>query len=307
MRYFIFFLILLPLYLHSACLHIGVGTTVASCSGDSKKISIVSNLMFDRTYEVSDAPHTKEIPLYISSDSNESIDMQLSFITQLLHNNGTSIQLTPYYKYDATQNQITDGNFFELLGTNEKITQRDGNTIIGYLKFVTSSISADQTSGDYVFSTLVTSRLGSENTTSKRVTIKAFVSLVAVIGFESANSYKSGKRFVTGEVNYGTFLFNQKNIIEKDLFIKSNSSLSLKLKFETTPPLIHSTNSNTQINMNYYWNENSISANQNFIQINQKNSGTNSYGKLKFETQAITSAILAGTYKASIPVTITLE
>jgi hypothetical protein len=129
---------------------------------------------------------------------------------------------------------------------------------------------------------------------------------VALAGFDVVSSYTSGQRFLDTVVEYGSFHFDEKNSIEKSLFIKSNSNQSFKISFDTTK-LISQINSDYTIPLNYYFNNNPFTNNHYFTALNGKNQGENSIGIIKFETETISHSLIAGGYEAIVNVTISLE
>jgi hypothetical protein len=241
-----------------------------------------------------------DIPIYVKSDSNEEIKMKLSNILTLKQGE-ESITLNLSYRESTIENNIP----FILMNSGEG--GRDGNTIVGSIRVTLPSLPSTQTYGNY--ESKIDMELSSSNQTdsaTNQLSLFADVALVAVAGFDVVSSYTKGEKFLDTTIDYGTFNLNQKNSIEKNLFIKSNSNQSFKISFDTTE-LISQINSNYTIPLNYYFNAIPFTNNQYFTALNGKNEGETSIGVIKFETDLIDSSLLAGNYQGVIDVTVSLE
>lgn len=241
-----------------------------------------------------------EIPIYIKSNSTEAVNMVISNISPLIQG-GDSIGISLSYRGRTINNDVP----FNLL--NEGESGRDGNTIVGKIKVNIPTVVSTQTYGEYSIN--LDAKLSSNNysnTSTQSFKIKATVPLVAIAGFKSVSDYTHDKIFIGSTLDYGTFKFNQKNIIEKNLFIKSNSTQNFRIAFDTGQ-LVSKIDNNYKIPMNYYYNNVPFSTNHTFIALSGKNEGTNNIGVIKFETDTITQELIAGEYEATIGVTITLE
>ncbi len=241
-----------------------------------------------------------EIPIYIKSNSTEAVNMVISNISPLVQG-GDSIGISLSYRGRTINNDVP----FNLL--NEGESGRDGNTIVGKIKVNIPTVASTQTYGEY--SVNLDAKLSSSNysnTSTQSFKIKATVPLVAVAGFKSVSNYTHDKFFIGSTLDYGTFKFNQKNVIEENLFIKSNSTQNFRIAFDTGQ-LISKIDNNYKIPMHYYYNNVPFSTNHTFMALSGKNEGTNNIGVIKFETDTITQELIAGEYEATIGVTITLE
>jgi len=250
--------------------------------------------------EVSSTNRYMDIPIYVKSDSLEAITMKMSNITALTQG-GDYINLTLSYR----GNSITSDVPFTLM--NEGEGGRDGNMVIGNIRVHIPSVDPAQTYGNYV--TKIDMELSSTPYASRPInylSISADVPLVAVAGFDLVSSYTSGQHFLDTTLSYGAFSLNQKNSIEKPLFIKSNSHQDFKISFDTTA-LISQVDSNYKIPLYYYFNNNPFVNNHSFLALSGKNKGEQRIGIIKFETERISNSLIAGSYEATINVTISLE
>lgn len=251
--------------------------------------------------EVSSSNKFIEIPIYVRSDTLEAVSLTINNIVPL-NQNGETISFSLSFK----GNNISTGVGFSLLNAGEG--GRDGNTIIGKIKIVIPSVGTTQIEGNS-YSVNMNMELSSTNHASiatEKFSIGATVPLVAMAGFSTTSSFKNSQYFVGDTVNYNTFSFHQKNIIEKDLFVKSNSLEDFTISFNTSQ-LVSQVDTDYKINMAYYFKGVQFSNNQKFTALTGTNDGISSIGKIKFETQTIDGSLIAGTYRASVGVTIRLE
>jgi len=260
------------------------------------------------TFQVSQSDTTLSIPVYVNSDSSakEEITMTLSNITTLKNSDNEEIPTTLTYKSvnGATAISISDGTPFTLLGSGEG--ERDGNTIEGYIYVNMSNMPSNATEGDYSLSaTLSISSNGATSSTSQ-LSVGASVALVAVAGFEDTSNQTIGKRLIGGSVNFGVFDFDNPNEVIKPFFIKSNSKKDFKISFETKP-LKHVDDPNYSIDMEYYYGNFRIKDNTKFTALSGKNGGGTKIEDLKFKTGVLNDSLIAGDYKTTLNITITLE
>ena len=260
------------------------------------------------TFQVSQSDTTLSIPIYVNSDSSakEEITMTLSNITTLKNSDNEEIPTTLTYKSvnGATATSISDGTSFTLLGSGEG--ERDGNTIEGYIYVNMSNMPSNATEGDYSLSaTLSISSNGATSSTSQ-LSVGASVALVAVAGFEDTSNQTTGQRLIGGSVNFGVFDFDNPNEVIKPFFIKSNSEKDFKISFETKP-LKHVDDPNYSIDMEYYYGNLRIQNNTKFTALSGKNGGGTKIEDLKFKTGVLNDSLIAGDYKTTLNITITLE
>ena len=250
--------------------------------------------------EVSSGNLYIDIPIYIKSDTTEAVTLKLSNISPLTQG-GENIPISLSYRGVGISSDVS----FNLINNGEG--GRDGNTIVGKIRVSIPSVAPAQTYGGY--SGKIDMELSSGNYTTTAMSylnISANVLLVAIAGFEPVSSYTNGKKFLDATIDYGSFEFDKKNSIERNLFIKSNSSQNFSIRFDTTE-LISQIDNNYKIPLKYYYNNSAFKKNNSFTALNGKNKGESSIGTIKFETETITQSLIAGEYQANIGVTITLE
>jgi hypothetical protein len=251
--------------------------------------------------EVSTSNSFIDIPIYVKSDTTEAVSLKIDNISALIQGSD-SISFNVSYR-GAT---ISSAVAFTLLEAGEG--GRDGNTIVGTIRITVPSVGITQIEGSN-YSINMGMELSSANypsITTETFSLRATVPLVAMAGFSTTSSFKNGQYFLGDTVQYNNFLFNQKNSIEKNLFVKSNSNQNFTISFNTSQ-LISQVDSNYQINMQYYFKGIPFPNNQKFTALTGTNDGTSSIGAIKFETQTIDSSLISGRYQASVGVTITLE
>jgi len=302
----ILFIIFFPLFFLSADYLVVSSNPIGNTSDG---VITVDNIIksFDNNFEIGSSSHTKEIPLYMDSNSTDTVKLKISNLSPL-SNGSDTIGVELYYKNSGgNYNQLHDGDIITLQGT------RDGNTIIGYIKIVTDNIGQTQTFGNYSFSDNISVALGDSWSNSANLEISAEVSLVAIAGLTPTDSFTTGEKFVSSTVDFQDFSFEVINTMEKSLYIKSNSNKQFKITFDNTPDLLLDGTDNThKIAMKYYYQEgtnsyNEINQGSSFVAITGKNSGANPIGNIKFETEAIKWNIIAGQYSASITVTVSAQ
>ncbi|NPA60455.1 MAG: hypothetical protein GXO30_08390 [Epsilonproteobacteria bacterium] len=303
----IFLIFLLPMLLFGEYLYVGSTAQSGSTDGEIVMESITSS--FDNSLKVGDNDVIKDIPIYVKTDSSKEVVLNISDIKNLKNsdNEEISTDLIWISSSNGSETTISDGVDFTILSSGSG--DRDGDTIVGYIRVKVSSVAGDQTEGSYSFTDEIKCGLkdGSVNYSSvEDFIISAQVELVAVASFNDTSSFTSGKKFVGDRVDFGTFSFD-KNIQTKDLYIKSNSKKSYKITFENTPDLVHENDSSQTIGMMYYFEDTQITAGTAFTPLTGKSDGTSSLGTLKFETEEITGSKLAGTYRATLNISISLE
>ena len=293
-----------PLFLSAEYLIVSSNPTGSVTDG----VITVNNITqhFDQNFVIGSGSQTKEFPIYINSDSAEAITLKISNLSPL-SNGADTVDVSLYYKNSSgTYGQLHDGDTVTLQGA------RDGNSIVGYIKVVTSNISDTQTFGSYSLSNTISVALGSSWSSNANFQIEADVSLVAIAGLTPTNSYTTGKKFVSSTVDFNDFSFGV-NTTERPLYIKSNSNNQFRITFTSTPDLLlDGTDDAYKIDMKYYYKEGTnsysqINAGSSFNAITGKNSGTNSIGSIKFETEVITIDKIAGEYSTSIAVTVSAQ
>ena len=302
----ILLLLVLPMFMFAEYLYVGSSTQDGSTDGDIKIENISKTL--STSLKVGNTNVYQDIPIYVKTDSTKEVVLNISNIADL--KNGSNEQISTFLSWidgSGSETFITDGNNFTILSRGSG--NRDGTTIEGYIRVKIPSVASDQTNGTYTFSDTIKTGLKDVLVTYSNDASFGFsadVALVAVASFSDTSGYTQGQKFVAGSVDFGTFSFD-KNVIEKDLYIKSNSTDSYKITFENTPELVCETDSSQKIAMTYYFEGSQITAGSAFTPLNGKSDGTTSLGKLKFETESITGSKLAGNYRATVNISVTLE
>lgn len=251
--------------------------------------------------EVSSSNQFIEIPIYVKSDTTEAVSLTINNIVPL-NQNGETIAFSLSYR----GNGISSGVAFPLLNAGEG--GRDGNTVIGKIKILISSVGVTQVEGNG-YSVNMNMELSSSNygtSATETFVVGATVPLVAIAGFNTTSAFTSGKHFVGNTIEYGTFVFDEKNSIDKNLFVKSNSVQDFTVSFDTSE-LVSQIDPSYKIDMKYYFKGIQFTNNQKFTALTGTNDGTSSLGTMKFETQIIDGSLISGIYSASVGVTIRLE
>jgi hypothetical protein len=302
----ILLLLVLPMFMFAEYLYVGSSTQDGSTDGDIKIENISKTL--STSLKVGDVNVHQDIPIYVKTDSTKEVVLNISNIADLKNSSNEQISTSlSWIDGSGSETSITDGNDFTILSQGSG--NRDGTTIEGYIRVKIPSVASDQTNGTYTFSDTIKTGLKDGSVTYSNDASFGFsadVALVAVASFSDTSGYTQGQKFVAGSVDFGTFSFD-KNVIEKDLYIKSNSTDSYKITFENTPELVCETDSSQKIAMTYYFEGSQITAGSAFTPLNDKSDGTASLGKLKFETESITGSKLAGSYRATVNISVTLE
>jgi len=238
----------------------------------------------------------KTIDVYLKSDSTtNSVEMTISGNSEI-KNGDEKMDISLTYNDEA----ITLGTSFELLGAGEGA--RDG-TKIGTIEVKINSVTPVQLLGDYSATLHMDLE---EGQATQDFPITANVPTVTVAGFLSTQSETGENRFLGTTVDFGKFKFNQKNRVDKSLYIRSNSSESFYISFDTDE-MVHESDSNYKIAMEYLWNGSSYSKDTEIKALTGVDKGEEVIGTMTFETQTIDSSLIAGKYSASIGVTITVK
>jgi hypothetical protein len=296
---------LLSLNLFGACLDVGA-TARQSCSDDTVHIDNISKT-FTSSMKVSDNSLTVvDIPIYIFSNSTEEISMTISNVSTLRNANNEVITTTFYYVVNNTEYSINENQSFVLLSADAN--REEVNALTGYIRIKVNSLSDTQTAGGYSLSKNMTVKLGNgSDSSSATLSSSGIVEQVSMVGFENMATYKTGKAFKDGLVDYGNFTLNTTNEKIKELFVKNNTTGDFKIKFETSD-LISQVDNNYKIDMSYYYtktdaSEQPINNNEFFTIMSGKNNGTK-VGQMRFVTESLTGSLIAGEYKATINVTV---
>ena len=306
------------LHLYGTCLEVGV-TSGQSCSGNSVNIDSITQ-SFSSNMEITMGNYSLDIPLYVRSDSTDEITMTLTGLASLNNSVGADDIVMDYTFLNSSKNfiqTITDGQSFVLIsiGGTASTGVRDGNTLVGYIRLATNSnLQALQTSGAYSLSLNTKVTTGGAGNDSDSITANATVSAVTMVSFSNnVSGQKTGESFVNSTVNFGTLSLGGSNSTTADVYLKNNviktnnrvtmSFTPVALKHETYP-------NNHEIGMNYSYTDGTttttITDNTPFILKTGKQSGSK-VGTMTFTMDALPSTLLAGTYNASITVTIKAE
>jgi len=280
----------------------------AVAGGENGDVTIFNFSKNFDTLQVSQSDTTLCIPIYVNSNSilKEKITMTLSNITTLKNSDNEIITTSLSYKSinGARAISISDGIPFTLLNTREG--ERDGNTIEGYIYVDISNMPSNATAGDYSLTATLSISTKGKSSSDSQLSVGASVALVAVAGFEDTSNQTTGKRLIGGDVDFGVFDFTNPNEVIKPFFIKSNSKQDFKISFETKP-LKHVDDPNYTIPMEYYYGDFRIQDNTKFTALSGKNDGGTKVEDLKFKTGKLNDSLIAGEYKTTLNVTITLE
>ncbi|SFV54419.1 hypothetical protein MNB_SV-12-978 [hydrothermal vent metagenome] len=237
----------------------------------------------------------RTIDVYLKSDSTaNAVNMTISGDSQLKNGNE---KMDISLSYNG--NTITLGTPFELLGAGEGA--RDGSKI-GTIEVKINSVTPVQLLGEYN----IDLNMDLEGQSTQTLPIKATVPTITVAGFSSTQTETGVNRFLGTTLDFGNFEFDKKNTIDNDLYIRSNSSQSLYISFDTDD-MVHESDTDYKIAMQYYWNGTAYSKNTKIKTLTGVDKGEISIGTMTFETQTIDSSLIAGDYSATINVTITVE
>ncbi|CAA6798841.1 MAG: Unknown protein [uncultured Sulfurovum sp.] len=298
-------LTLLSLNLFGACLEVGT-TAQSACSGDTLRVDAM-NVNFSTSMKVADTNlKVVDIPIYVFSDSMDEVKMTMANISTLRNSVNEVISTAFYYVVNDVESAITENQSFTLLSA--AAGGRDGTSIVGYVRIKVNSLADTQTAGSYALSKNISVNLGNASD-SPTATLSASgnVEQVSMVGFENLATYKTGKVFKDGLVDYGNFTLNTSNEQVKDVFVKNNTNGNFQIKFETSD-LISQVDNNYKIDMSYYYTkigatEQSINNNEYFTIMTGKKNGTK-VGVFRFITESLTGSLIAGEYKAVINVTV---
>ena len=289
-----------------ACLEVGV-TSGQTCSGNTIHIDNITKAFSDM--EISSTNNLLDIPIYLYSDTDKSVTMQLS-LSNLTK--GTESIATEYYFLNSNKSTsvtISNDTPFTLLNTGTAGTSpRDGNTIVGYIRLKVPSVSALQTAGDYSLSSSTQVTLNAVGSDIDTLTATTTVPYVTQVSFsDNVSSKTNGESFVTSNVDLGQLTIGSTNSKVVDVYLKNNTNNDVTMSF-TPVSLHHVDDSSYKIDMTYIYTNISnvtttITNNTAFTLKNGKNSGSK-VGTMSFQTEAITQYMLAGTYEASMTVTI---
>ena len=237
----------------------------------------------------------RTIDVYLKSDSTaNAVNMTISGDSQLKNGN-EKMDISLSYNGHV----ITLGTSFELLGAGEGV--RDGSKI-GTIEVKINSVTPVQLLGEYN----IDLNMDLEGQSTQTLPIKATVPTITVAGFSSTQTETGVNRFLGTTLDFGNFEFDKKNTIDNDLYIRSNSSQSLYISFDTDD-MVHESDTDYKIAMQYYWNGTAYSKNTKIKTLTGVDKGEISIGTMTFETQTIDSSLIAGDYSATINVTITVE
>jgi len=302
----VFIILVLPILLYSEYLYVGSQNQTGSTDGVIQIEDITKTL--STALKVDDTNIIVDIPIYVKTDSLKEVVLNISNIANLKNSSNEEINTELYWVAGGVETTINEASDFTIL--NAFSGDRDGNTVVGYIRVKIPSVESSQTDGSYSFTDKIKTGLkflgGASYSSDSDFTFNSEVALVAVASFLDTSSYKEGQKFVGGMVDFGTFSFDV-NTKTKNLYIKSNSTKTFKITFTNTPALTHESDNTQTINVNYYFNDTQITANNPFTPLIGKSDGTSSLGTLKFQTEAISGSKLAGTYRATVNVSITLE
>jgi hypothetical protein len=271
----------------------------------SRDVIVVNSILksFEQSFTIGDGTHITEIPLYMNSDSSNTVRLRISNLSALL-NGEESIGVRLYYRnLNGSYIQLHEGDAVIVQGS------RDGESIVGYIKIETDSIADTQTFGDYRLLGNITVGLGDRWSSSATLEVKANVSLVAVAGLRPTNSNRVGEKFISSTVKFNNLSFDV-NRLEQPLYVKSNSNNLFKITFNNTPDLLlNGVDNKSKIKMRYYYKKRSnsyhkIVARESFDAIIGKNSGSTPIGTLQFETEKVKDTTMAGEYSNSVSVSV---
>jgi hypothetical protein len=247
-----------------------------------------------------------DIPIYIKSDSSNAITMSISNNRPLRNSDNEDIDTDFFYVVGGTETSIaTGGSSFTLLANGAGT--RDGNALIGYIRIKTVNLASNQTVGNYnLIKNMSVTLVGGATSSSATLASNGMVEYVTIVSFTNTiSAYTDAEEFISAEVDFGIYGGSIYTEI-RSLYMKSNSKLDCTLSF-TPNNLKHIDDSNYEIPMKYYYTKTGGSIEQinntPFTIFTGKKGGAK-VGEMKFETEAVSSALLAGEYKATMGVTI---
>lgn len=275
----------------------------------SFKIKQISQKFPLNTLKVGTKTASLNIPIYIKSNSRKQIFMTVFELGNLKNSKNEEISTSIFYReLGRDENQVYSDKAF-VLSSKAKGKRKD-STLVGYLVVKTNNLSSLQTMGEYSLLANIQVSTRKERSNISSLSIKGFVPLVAIAGFDDLQAYQTGQYFKDAKVAYGSIDFDKEHLIVKDLFVKNNSNKSFKISLSTSN-LIHQVHKEHQIGMNYYYVSNDgveqkLNKSKAFLATFGKSEGAK-IGAIKFKTERISSKILSGKYKAVLNVTISLE
>ena len=288
-----------PLFLSAQYLVVSSNPTGGVADGEISVNNITKS--FDSSFVIGSNSQTKEFPIYMNSDSTDTVRLKISNFTPLSNSkDGDSIAVTIHYKStNGNYSQLHDGDIVTLSG------DRDGNSIVGYIKVMTEKIANTQTFGNYQLSNSISVALEDTWSSNANLNINANVSLVAIAKLSTSSSQTIGEKFVSSSINFNSF---SETSIEQDFYIKSNSNKAFKITFNNTPDLLlNGTDNTNKIAMQYYYENTEIEAGKFFSAYMGKNSGQQPIGNIKFKVNDNIASKIAGEYSASISVTVSAQ
>jgi hypothetical protein len=233
--------------------------------------------------------------------------MTINDVTALTNGSDSIGTKFEYVQNNTVMATIANGVAFSILASNA--SGRNGNSIVGYIRItVNEALSDTQTAGIYSLSKSMNVQIGNgSSSSSETLSASGTVEQVSMVGFENLATYKTGKAFKDGLVDYGNFTLNTTNEQIKDLFVKNNTTGAFKIKFLTSD-LISQVDSAYKIDMSYYYtktgaSEHTINNDEFFTIMSGKNNGSK-VGQMRFVTESLTGSLIAGEYKATINVTV---
>ena len=267
-----------------------------SITDEGTDTTLLDNFSIDfSTLTLSSNNVIKTIDIYLKSDSTaNAVSLTISGNSQI--KNGDE-EMDISLKYN--DNPITLGTSFELLGAGEGA--RDG-TKIGTIEIKINSVTSVQLLGEY--SVDLSMDLDGEST--QTFPIKATAPEVTVAGFTTTQSETGVNRFLGTTVDFGKFEFDKQNTIDKSLYIRSNSSQSFYISFDTSE-MIHETDSNYKIAMEYLWDGSTYSKDTEIKVRTGVDKGEDAMGTMTFRTQTIDGSLIAGKYSTTVGVNITVK
>jgi len=289
------------------CLEVG-DSSGQECSGNEITMNDI-DIDFTTTMKVGQSNlEVVSIPIYVDTDSNDKVSMIITDESDLQNSDGESIDFSMEYisKSSGSTQTISSGVAFTILDEGE--SGRDGDTVVGNIRIIIDSLLDTQTMGTYSFSKKVKVKLGDiEESLDADFDAKGEVEQVSVVGFSSMSSFQEGVFFVDSTVDYGDFKLNENNEKREDVFVKNNTNGEIKIKFNTSP-LVHTLDNNYQIDMSYYYKANGDSEqeieNDTYFTISSGKNGGDKVGEMRFVTEPLTKALLAGEYSATLNVTV---
>jgi len=292
-----------------SCLDVGTASG-QSCSSNTISVDDIDS-EFSTVMRVGDVNlKVLDIPIYIDTNSDDKVSMTISDKTDLENSDGEKIDFSmQYIQSGSVVSDISSGVEFTLL--EEGASGRDGDTVVGYIRIIISSVLDTQTVGKYSFSKDISVKLGDiRESSSASFDAQGEVEQVTVVGFESLSSFKDGVFFLDALVDYGNFKLNQSNEKRESVFVKNNTKGDIKIKFNTSP-LIHTLDDNYQIEMSYFYQEdgeveNRIDNNTFFTVADGKNGG-DKIGEMRFVTESLNQTLMAGEYSAVLNITVSAD